>query len=209
MGLEENWASAGEQFKTPRGIVNFEFLGSNTTKVDVWKVTGNLGGEDYIDKTRGALNEGGLFAERQGWHLPGFDDSHWDTGSPTVGISQAGVQFYRTDFNLNVPSGVDYPIAIAVSNTTTGVPFRSQFYVNGYQFGKYVNHIGPQTIFPVPQGILNYQGSNTLAVSLWAADPTGAKLESLNLQFTAKVDSVMPPVVNVPMPNWTPRVGAY
>ncbi|THU78339.1 hypothetical protein K435DRAFT_700214, partial [Dendrothele bispora CBS 962.96] len=45
MGLEENWASAGEQFKTPRGIVNFEFLGTNTTEVSVWKVTENLGGK--------------------------------------------------------------------------------------------------------------------------------------------------------------------
>jgi len=30
------------------------------------------------------------------------------------------------------------------------VMFRiKQFYVNGYQFGKYVNHIGPQKVFPV------------------------------------------------------------
>ncbi len=30
--------------------------------------------------------------------------------------------------------------------------YRAQLWVNGYQFGKYVNHIGPQTKFPVPQG---------------------------------------------------------
>jgi hypothetical protein len=49
----------------------------------------------YVDKTRGPLNEGGLYGERQGWHLPGFDDSHWTTSKPTDGIAQAGVQFYR------------------------------------------------------------------------------------------------------------------
>jgi hypothetical protein len=49
----------------------------------------------YVDKTRGPLNEGGLYGERQGWHLPGFDDSHWTTSKPADGIAQAGVQFYR------------------------------------------------------------------------------------------------------------------
>jgi hypothetical protein len=49
----------------------------------------------YVDKARGPLNEGGLYGERQGWHLPGFDDSHWTTSKPTNGIAQAGVQFYR------------------------------------------------------------------------------------------------------------------
>lgn len=49
----------------------------------------------YADVTRGPLNEGGLFGERQGWHLPGFDDSTWAAGKPTTGISTAGVSFYR------------------------------------------------------------------------------------------------------------------
>ena len=30
--------------------------------------------------------------------------------------------------------------------------YRVQLWVNGYMFGKYVNNIGPQTSFPVPQG---------------------------------------------------------
>lgn len=30
-----------------------------------------------------------------GWHLPGFDDSKWDVGKPTDGLSSAGVAFYR------------------------------------------------------------------------------------------------------------------
>lgn len=34
----------------------------------------------------------------EGWHLPGFDDSHWAVGKPTTGISTAGVSFYR--YNL-------------------------------------------------------------------------------------------------------------
>lgn len=46
MGNEENWWSAGEGFKTPRGIISYHFIGSNATTVSTWKVAGNLGGED-------------------------------------------------------------------------------------------------------------------------------------------------------------------
>ena len=58
------------------------------------------------------------------------------------------------------------------------------------------------------QGILNYNGPNTLAVSLWAADAGGAKLNSLALQVTSKAESTLE-VANVPMPAWAPRPGAY
>jgi hypothetical protein len=90
-----------------------------------------------------------LFAERQGWHLPGFDDSKWKNGRPTDGISAPSVQFYRTEFSLNVPAGTDFPMAFVFGNSTTNSHFRSQIYVNGWQFGKYVNAIGPQNTFPV------------------------------------------------------------
>ncbi|KAJ7781617.1 glycoside hydrolase family 35 protein [Mycena metata] len=209
MGNEENWEAAGEDFKTPRGILSYDFTGSPTTNVSVWKVAGNLGGESFADDTRGPLNEGGLFGERQGWHLPGFDDSAWATGAPTTGLAHAGVSFFRTTFALNIPAGVDYPLALVLTNATTNPLFRAQLYVNGYQFGKYVNHIGPQTSFPVPQGILNYNGANTLAVSLWAAGASGARLASLALKVTAKVESSMAPVVNQPATPWVRRSNAF
>ncbi|TFK74453.1 glycoside hydrolase family 35 protein [Pluteus cervinus] len=205
MGYEEDWTAASDFFKTPRGILGYSFVGSSQTKVDVWKVAGNLGGEDNADKTRGPLNEGGLFGERQGWHLPGFDDSRWAVGAPTTGISHPGVAFYRSSFELNIPKGVDYPLAIVTRNSTATPHFRSQIYVNGYQFGKYINHIGPQKSFPVPQGILNYAGRNTLAVSIWAMEEGGAKLESLGLELRAQIESSMPSVVNQPLTPWSPR----
>ncbi|KAJ7237206.1 glycoside hydrolase family 35 protein [Mycena haematopus] len=209
MGNEENWWAAGDDFKTPRGILSYSFQGSVATTVSEWKVAGNLGGENYVDNSRGPLNEGGLFAERQGWHLPGFDDAAWDVGAPTQGIARAGVAFYRTSFALNIPAGVDYPLALVLTNSTTNPHFRAQLYVNGWQFGKYVNHIGPQTSFPVPQGILDYNGVNTLGVSLWAADAAGARLDSLALKLTAKVESSMAPVVNQPAASWVKRPGAF
>ncbi|KAG6900105.1 hypothetical protein C0993_002789 [Termitomyces sp. T159_Od127] len=131
MGLEEDWSAASDGFKTPRGIINYTLFGTSVPTVSVWKVTGNLGGESFADKTRGGLNEGGLYGERQGK----FDE--------------------------------------------------------------------------MSQGILNYNGHNTLAVSLWAAVSGGGKLESLNLELTAQVETSRAPVVNAPLTPWSPRLGAY
>ncbi|EJD54068.1 beta-galactosidase [Auricularia subglabra TFB-10046 SS5] len=209
MGYEENFVPASDNLKTPRGILSYSFVGSSSTTISSWKLTGNLGGESYADKARGPLNEGGLFSERQGWHLPGFDDSKWATGAATTGIAKPGVSFFRTTFNLNLPSGVDFPISLATTNTSTNPHFRAQFYVNGYQFGKYINAIGPQTKFALPQGILNHNGPNTLAVSLWSHDAGGAKLKSLSLEITHKVQSSMEKVINQAMPKWSRRHNAY
>ncbi|KAG6896614.1 hypothetical protein C0992_007082 [Termitomyces sp. T32_za158] len=136
MGLEEDWWAAGDGFKTPRGILNYTFFGTSIPTVSVWKVTGNLGGESFSDRTRGGLNEGGLYGERQGWHLPGFDDASWAIGKPTTGISTAG-RVGRTTFDLNITEGVDYPLALVVDESTVNPHVRCQFYVNGYNFGKY------------------------------------------------------------------------
>ena len=70
-------------------------------------MTGNLGGEKYYDRTRGPLNEGGLYAERQGWHQP-FPPIHsaaFTSGSPMNGISESGVAFYTASFKLDMPMG--------------------------------------------------------------------------------------------------------
>ncbi|KAH8830554.1 glycoside hydrolase family 35 protein [Flagelloscypha sp. PMI_526] len=208
MGLDEDWWAASETFKAPRGILNYNFTGSASTTVS-WKVTGNLGGESYVDKDRGPLNEGSFYGERQGWHLPGFDDSKWEAGSPLSGISKAGISFYRTTFNLNIPDGIDYPIALTTTNATTNSHFRSKFFINGWQFGRYANSIGPQASFLLPQGVLNYKGTNTLAVSLWATEAGGAKLESLALEFTAKAESSINKIKNVAFTPWKKRLGAY
>jgi beta-galactosidase len=53
--------------------------------------------------------------------------------------------------------------------------------MNGYQFGHYLPHIGPQTRFPFPPGVINNRGENTLAISLWALTDQGASLSQVEL----------------------------
>lgn len=212
MGLDENYDIGSNEAKNPRGIVNWNLDGRPQSDV-TWKMTGNLGGEDVRDPSRGPLNEGGLWVERQGYYLPGAPTSSWtDSTGPDAGITHAGVQYYTTTFDLDVPQGYDIPLAVSFGGDAPGSsqkPYRCEIFVNGYQYGKYVNNIGPQTVFPVPQGIWNYNGENTLGVTLWALDNSGAKTVDFGLQFGAVVQSGYGAVANSPMVPWQKREGAY
>ncbi|KAK6540670.1 hypothetical protein TWF694_008063 [Orbilia ellipsospora] len=207
-GLEQNWTANTDSFKAYRGISAYSFNGATPT-LNGWKVTGNLGGEKNVDTVRGGYNEGGLYGERQGWHLPGFDDSSWAAKSPQQGPGGPAIEFYRTTFSLSIPSGVDYPMSIDLGNAINGSPLRAQIFVNGYHFGKYIDNIGPQVSFPIPQGILNYNGANTLAISLWNLQKNGAGLKSLSLRVRAMIEGGVGTVSNAPMPTWTARPNSY
>lgn len=52
-----------------------------------------------------------------------------------------------------------------------------------------VNNIGPQVSYPVPEGILNYDGQNYLALILWSLQSSGAKLAGLSLKMDTPLQS--------------------
>ncbi|KAF8972779.1 glycoside hydrolase family 35 protein [Flammula alnicola] len=169
--------------KEPRGLRGFSIVGGNTT-FNLWKLQGNQGGAAGTpDAFRGYLNEGGLYAERIGAHLPDFPDSSWEDGTPLTGggVKGAGVNFYRTTFDLNIPDGVDMPVRVNITPSAISSNFRVQIYLNGWQVGKYINNIGPQTLFVLPAGILRRNSTNTLALSLWSLDVAGASIAGLSL----------------------------
>lgn len=140
MGLDENYVIGQNEMKNPRGILRYS-LGGHSTKDISWKITGNLGGQQYLEKALGPLNEGGLWAERQGYYLPGTPTSNWtSSGGPTEGITKAGVAWYATEIDLDLPSGWDIPISVTFTNTSSpnGAPnsapaFRVEIFVNGLQ----------------------------------------------------------------------------
>ncbi|KAJ5364416.1 beta-galactosidase C [Penicillium cataractarum] len=174
---ENNVKPAGTQ--NPRGILGATlFGGGNFTS---WRIQGNAGGEANIDPVRGPMNEGGLYGERLGWHLPGYTaPKSAGSSSPLQGVSNAAGRFYTTTFKLNLDADLDVPIGLqlgAAANTSAVV----QVFMNGYQFGHYLPHIGPQTLFPFPPGIINNRGENTLAISLWALTDEGAALDQVEL----------------------------
>ncbi|CAI7652554.1 unnamed protein product [Penicillium manginii] len=173
---ENNVKPAGTQ--NPRGILGAVLVGGNFTS---WRIQGNAGGESNIDPVRGSQNEGGLYGERLGWHLPGYNvPKSAGKESPLDGVSNAAGRFYTTTFKLDLEKDLDVPIGLqlgAAANTSAVV----QIFMNGYQFGHYLPHIGPQTLFPFPPGIINNRGENRLAVSLWALTDGGAQLDRVEL----------------------------
>lgn len=136
MGMETNWSPGLNFMKTPRGIIDYDLAGHAQGDI-TWKLTGNLGGEQYLDKTRGPLNEGGFYAERHGYHLPRPPSKDWKRGSPLQGIQKAGIALYTTTFKLDIPNGYDVPMSFVFGNSTGTQYYRAQLYVNGWQFGKY------------------------------------------------------------------------
>lgn len=226
--LNENYDVGADEMKLPRGLIDYDLAGH--PKADLtWKLTGNLGGEDYADHARGPLNEGGLYAERAGYHLPSAPTDSWQTSKgPQEGLTNPGIAFYTTTFDLDLPSGYDIPLAFSFSNGTsnssttqpqqsytfangTARPpaYRCQLFVNGYQFGKYVHNVGPQDVYPVPEGVWNYRGSNTVAVSLWAQEEAGARVEGLSLVAGPVVQSGFGAIEAAPQPEWAERQGVY
>ncbi|KAK3366220.1 glycoside hydrolase superfamily [Lasiosphaeria ovina] len=168
----------------PRGIFNATLFGSGSggarRQFSRWKVAGTAGGASGValDPVRTLYNEGGLTAERLGWHLPGFDDSLWPAGSPREHSADAGVRFYRTALDLAVPDGLDVSLAFRfVTPPSNSTAYRAYLYVNGYQFGRFYPAIASEDTFPVPPGVLDYSGDNVVAVAVWAQTELGAAVD--------------------------------
>ncbi|KAJ5762257.1 uncharacterized protein N7511_005639, partial [Penicillium nucicola] len=216
MGLTENFVANLETMKEPRGILDYSLGGHDDPSDITWKLTGNLGGEHYLDISRGPRNEGAHFAERQGYHLPGAPISKWKKKSPFHdGLTGAGVGFFATSFELNVPVGYDVPMSFVFANTSsaasasTPAAYRIELFVNGWQYGKYVNNLGPQTKYPVPEGILNYEGTNYIALVFWSLEDSKMHLGKLSLVVDGIVESSYSKPAFVDEMKFAPRSGAY
>ena len=161
MGHNDDWIADDNRFRQPRGLVGAAIEGSAAP------VSWRIQGAGPIDPVRGPLNNGGLYGERTGWSLPGYDDHAWvAAGSPVP----AGVTWWRTGFRLNLPAGQDTSVALRFDGTPPA-GYRALLFLNGWNIGQYGADIGPQTDFVLPAGLLRGHGQNTLALAVVAADP--------------------------------------
>ncbi|KAI1752742.1 glycoside hydrolase superfamily [Xylaria castorea] len=175
----------------PRGITNATLLGpGGTYSFTEWKIAGTARKEDAVlDPVRGFLNEGGLYAERVGMHLPGYPDADWnvvETDDSLLSIHGAGVRVFRTRVSLDIPSGIDVSVSFRLTapSETTFVSeagktnqLRALLFINGYQYGRFNPYIGNQIDYPIPPGILNYSGDNDIVVTLWSQSAEGAEMK--------------------------------
>jgi hypothetical protein len=194
-----NWDLDADDFhKEARGLVfaSLEAPEGRSFAVPVeWKIQGRAGGEDFADRVRGVPNNGGLFGERMGWHLPAFDDRGWTPATVPAGAQPAGTSWYRTRFDLNVPKGQDATIGVAFGDTQ--VPrspgrYRVLLFVNGWQMGQFIANVGPQRVFPIPEGILNHRGSNSLALTVTSDGGPDSSLEAVKLVTLRNVKGGVP-----------------
>ncbi|MFD6552888.1 beta-galactosidase [Streptomyces sp. NPDC058398] len=158
---------ADDTHKAARGLTAVSFEGA--APAVRWRVQGAAA----PDPVRGPLNAGGLHGERHGWHLPGFADGGWKA----VGLPRAerrqGVTWYRTGFRLGVDSGVDASIGLTLTDDPSRA-YRAQIFLNGWNMGQYINDVGPQHTFVLPNGVLRTRGYNTLALAVLSDGTTPA-----------------------------------
>ena len=129
---------------------------------------------------RGPLNNGGLYGERSGWHLPTFADDAWQPVSLPRADGDQGVNWLRTTFNLAVPHGIDASIALTLTDDPSRA-YRVQIFLNGWNLGQYINDVGPQHTFVLPNGILNPNGQHTLAIATISINPGSGGLGTVTL----------------------------
>jgi beta-galactosidase GanA len=173
--------------KEGRGLISVAYADANGGTMQpavTWRVQGNQGGESSTDTARGPLNNGGLFGERTGWHLPGFADSGWTTRPVPDAAATTGTSWYRTRFTLAVPAGHDASLGLTIGDPNTprsGRHYRALVFLNGWNLGQYVADVGPQHTFVLPTGILNPAGQNTLAIAVTGNGGSADTLERVQL----------------------------
>jgi hypothetical protein len=149
-----------------------------------WRIQGNLGGEDIADRVRGPFNDGGLYGEREGWHLPGASVQGWSQARPGDAPQAPGTYWLRTQVKLDLPRGHDVQLGLAFGDT--GRPRsdrenRALIFVNGWNLGQFIAHVGPQRVFVIPPGILDPHGDNTIALAVTTDGNHANALEPVRL----------------------------
>ncbi|MDO6412868.1 beta-galactosidase [Sphingomonas sp. BIUV-7] len=194
-----NWDLDADDFhKEARGLISasLDRPGGRSFAIPIaWKIQGKKGGEDLPDPARGPANSGGQYGERIGWHLPGFDDARWQSATVPAATAQAGTTWYRTNVTLSVPKSQDATIALAFGDTTTPrsiAQYRALIFVNGWNMGQFIAHIGPQRVFPIPEGILNHHGPNSIALAVTSDGAPGDALEQVRLVTMRNVKGGIP-----------------
>jgi beta-galactosidase GanA len=193
--------------KEGRGLIGVSYAdaaGAAVTRATTWKIQGNAGGENIADTARGPMNAGGLYGERNGWHLPGFPDTAWATRPVPDTSAVAGTAWYRTTFDLAVPAGHDASLGLTIGDPATARTnrhYRALIFVNGWNVGQYVSDVGPQNTFVVPNGVLNPRGANTVALAVTSDGGSANALEGIRLTNLGTVRGGTP-VAQVAAPGY-------
>ncbi len=197
--------------KEGRGLISVKFTDASQTAVSpqiTWRIQGDLGGEDIADPARGVENTGGLFGERHGWYLPGYPDGGWASVTVPAQSAMSGTAWYRTTFVLHIPRVDDASLGITIGDPSTPqstADYRALIFVNGWNMGQYIANVGPQHTFVIPNGVLDPDGHNTLAVAVTSDGGAGNGLEKVSLTNLGTVRGGVPVRMDR-APSWNAAV---
>jgi beta-galactosidase GanA len=185
--------------KEGRGLIS---VTTDSAVPITWWIQGNLGGEDIADPTRGVLNNGGLYGERHGWYLPGYPDGAWTKTDVPAATAAPGTSWYRTTFDLHIPQVDDASLGITIGDPSVKTAnYRALLFVNGWNMGQYIANVGPQHTFVIPNGVLDPNGHNTLAIAVTSNGGPGNGLEKVQLTDLGTVRGGVPVSINK-APSW-------
>ncbi|MEU1401910.1 beta-galactosidase [Streptomyces sp. NPDC005728] len=184
---------AQDTHKVARGLTAALFKGAAP------KVSWRIQGEAAPDPVRGPQNNGGLYGERQGWHLPGFPDRDWEAVTFPRAERRQGVTWYRTAFRLSVPGDIDASVGLTLEDDPYRA-YRAQIFLNGWNMGQYINNVGPQHTFVLPNGILRTRGTNSLALAVLSEFTTLSGPGKVRLTLLGRATGGVP-VTPVPSPG--------
>jgi hypothetical protein len=196
--------------KEGRGLISAQMTDADQAVVNpqiTWRIQGNLGGEKIADPARGVENDGGLYGERHGWYLPGYPDGDWTATTVPASTAMSGTAWYRTTFRLRIPTVDDASLGVTIGDPSTpqsSANYRALIFVNGWNMGQYIADVGPQHTFVVPNGVLNPDGQNTLAIAVTSDGGSGNGLEKVSLTNLGTVRGGVP-VRTDAAPSWNAR----
>ncbi|WP_370663449.1 beta-galactosidase [Massilia rhizosphaerae] len=183
-----NWdLMADDAHREARGLIAASLTSPGGARFAVpirWRIQGNPGGEDSVDRMRGPLNDGGLYGERAGWHLPGAREDGWMRTRVGAAPPGPGTYWLRTHVKLDLPRGHDVQLGLAFGDTRrprSGRENRALIFVNGWNMGQFIAHVGPQRVFVIPPGILHPDGDNTIALAVTTDGKPANALEPVRL----------------------------
>ena len=187
-----NWnLMADDYHREARGLIAASLTrrGGQRFAVPIdWRIQGNRGGEAIADVVRGPMNNGGLYGERMGWSLPVWEQrdaqAGWRAAKPGDAPPAPGTYWLRTTFDLKLPADHDVQLGLAFGDTSKPRSERENrvlIFVNGWNMGQFIAHIGPQRTFVLPPGILNPNGPNTIALAVTTDGKPANALESVRL----------------------------
>ena len=181
-----NWdVEANELHKEGRGLITASLSTPSGPRFAVpitWKIMGM--GEELSDTARGVMNAGGSYGELNGWHLPGAPESQWMRAAPGAPAPAAGTMWLRTRFTLGLPARHDVQLGLQFGKPgaiRSERRYRVLIFINGWNMGQFIAHVGPQRTFVLPPGILESNGSNTLALAVTTDGDRSNALEPVRL----------------------------